>query len=218
MIKLSDIYIQLILTILSVPIGGLLKRMNYLSFSETIWFCIAIALLIPLRIEKARHNEGILKRALSCFPHFNFETLKTYSKRWVKKYKVLRIKRIILCRCDTENQEKMILKFKNIVTVYKYAIVFVFSGSKDIELSKLYSYPNSADDKCTTALKEIKFADQLASLGKHRLFDQAFPKVVYKDIPDTSYYKEWTFILTRDKNISNVPNIYPDESVILWGK
>ncbi len=150
------------------------------------------------------------------FPEFNNTILKKYAKRWAKKYRDIETEKIVLFRYNSDLQKHISIRWSKEAITTKYAIVFAFSGCKDIQLLKLDSHPNSEDDKCTTALKEIKFADQFASLGKHRLFDQAFPKAVYKDIPSISYYKEWTFILTRDKNISDVPNIYPDESIILW--
>ena len=41
--------------------------MNYMSFSQTILFSIAIALLIPLRLVKARQKETISKIDLTNF-------------------------------------------------------------------------------------------------------------------------------------------------------
>jgi hypothetical protein len=165
-------------------------------------------------LESLKNQKVVTESAV--FPEFNDTILQKYAKRWAKKYRNIETEKIVLFRYNSDIQKHILIRWSKEAITTKYAIVFAFSGCKDIELSKLDSHPILEDDKCTTALKEIKFADQFASLGKHRLFDQAFLKAVYKDIPSISYYKEWTFILTRDKNISDVPNIYPDESIILW--
>lgn len=214
--KLSDIYIQIILIILSFPVGRLLKSINYMSFYQTLFFSFAIAMLIPLRIEKERQNKKLIKRAKLYFPRFNFEMLKIYSRRWAKKYKALQIKQIILYRYNTENQEKGMVRFNNIVTARKYAIVFIYPRHIKLNSSLLEFYPMVEDTATISAAKEIIYAEQYAPQGRHRLFDQTFPIDVYAQTPNQDYFREWTFLLLKSGSPIDNPNLYKNESVILW--
>ena len=135
------------------------------------------------------------------FPEFNLNQLERYANRWVEKYSIIQIEKITLYLLNTEYQEKWLVRHSGEWPITQYGLVFEFSGCQDIDLQTLESYPNQEDDKCITALKEIKFADQFADQGRHRLFDSRFIDTVYKKMPSKkNYFKNWKCIPKRPED------------------
>ena len=162
-------------------------------------------------------NKQTISKGHDLFPEFNHNILKMYAKRWAAKYNVLNIERIVLCRYNVnEHQAHLTINLGGGVIPNKYVLIFIFSGGQDIDLSMIENYSTQNDSKCLHALKDIKFANQFASQGVHRLFDKAFPSVVYKSNIDNEYYREWSTELTKDGKMNDVQNTYPDESIVLW--
>jgi hypothetical protein len=135
------------------------------------------------------------------FSEFNLNQLERYARKWVKKYSVIQIERIILYRLDTEAVEGLQEWLTREVSITKYALVFEFSGCEHINFKtgKTDLEIKPYNEKCKVALRGILYADQLASQGTHQLFDDFFPKTVYdkKNMPTDDYYKNWTTILKR---------------------
>ena len=132
------------------------------------------------------------------FREFHLDQLERYAKRWAKNYSVTQIERIILYRYDSKRQERWRARQRVNFEVTKYALVFEFSGCTHINLgTDLETVPNLDDDKCTFALKEIEHANSLVT---NPLFDDSFSDAVYKNKPNTDYFRNWMYILKRPKD------------------
>jgi len=132
------------------------------------------------------------------FPEFNFSQMERYAKKWVNKYSVIQIERIILFRYNSKYEERWRAKHNGKWAITRYALVFEYSGCKNTDLSSLNSFPNRDDDECTTALKEIIYANKLEHRPEVWLFDEAFENTVYKPgykpKPDINFFSEWKCI------------------------
>lgn len=148
---------------------------------------------------------GYVNYRLFHFKELNFFALKSYAKRWVKKYPAVGINKISLYRYSSKDQQhyRLLKDGERIPT--KYALIFEVSRC-DEEFEHIKKVANETSNEtlkkiglggeeeaaCENFINATEFYTTL--YRNYRAFIDSSFKDVYKEKPDKKFLKDWIFI------------------------